>query len=57
MPIISERDRDLTMNVLQENIAILEWTLANQRKRGINFKLPKLIERNKKQYYNLKSIK
>ena len=46
-----------TMLVLQDNIAYLEWFETNARNREVRFKIPKLIERTKKQFNYLKTIK
>ena len=55
MAIISDRERLKTIDTLDANTAFLEWYLSRHRKSGILFKLPKLIERNKKQIKYLKN--
>ena len=54
MAIISDTERQLTIDTLQENITYFEWFASKYDLRSQKMKLHKLIERNKNQIKNLK---
>ena len=57
MAIISDKEHQRTIDILIDNTTYFKWFASKYAMRSGKMKVHKLIERNKKQKNNLKTIK